>query len=59
MNDSNIMSFIELEIERVNNECGYSHKHGSLKDFQDKQIELETLEKLYDKLNQEFFENVL
>lgn len=53
MNDSNIMSFIELEIERVNNECG------SLKDFQDKQIELETLEKLYDKLNQEFFENVL
>ena len=46
-------------IERVNNECGHSHKHGSLKDFQDKQIELETLEKLYDKFNHEFFDSVL
>lgn len=59
MRDLNIMSFIEAEIARVNNECGNVHRNGSLKDFQDKQIELETLEKLYDKLNNKFFNGEL
>ena len=41
------------------NECGDIHACGNLRGFQDKQLELETLEKLYDELNKKFFDGML
>lgn len=57
--DLDIMTFIEVEIARVNDECGDIHACGNLRGFQDKQLELETLEKLYDELNKKFFDGIL
>lgn len=54
-----IMKYIESEMIKANEECGNLHFDCDLRLWQDKQLELETIERIYDYLNKEFFDNKL
>ena len=54
-----IMKYIETEMIRVNEECGRLHFDCDLRLWQDKQLELETIERLYEELSSKFFDNEL
>ena len=54
-----IMKYIESEMINVNEECGKLHFDCDLRLWQDKQLELETIERIYDYLNKEFFDGKL
>ena len=53
--DVDIMKYIETEMVRVNEECGRLHFDCALRLWQDKQLELETIERIYEELNNKFF----
>ena len=50
-----IMKYIKSEMIRVNDECGRLHFDCDLRLWQDKQLELETIERIYEELNSKFF----
>ena len=50
-----IMKYIKSEMIRVNDECGRLHFDCNLRLWQDKQLELETIERIYEELNSKFF----
>ena len=54
-----IMKYIEREMIRVNDECGRLHFDCDLRLWQDKQLELETIERIYEELNSKFFNGKL
>lgn len=54
-----IMKYIETEMIRVNEECGRLHFDCDLRLWQDKQLELETIERIYEELNSKFFNGKL
>ena len=53
------MKYIETEMIRVNEECGRLHFDCDLRLWQDKQLELETIERIYEELNGKFFNEKL
>ena len=53
------MKYIEDEMMKVNEECGKLHFNCDLRLWQDKQLELETIERIYDELNTKFFDGKL
>ena len=59
MGDLDIMKFIESEMIRVNDECGELYSKNDYRKWQDKQLELETIERIYDTLNAKYFNNEL
>ena len=54
-----IMKYIKSEMIRVNDECGRLHFDCDLRLWQDKQLELETIERIYEELNSNFFNGKL
>lgn len=54
-----IMKYIESEMIRVNDECVRLHFDCDLRLWQDKQLELETIERIYEELNSKFFNGKL
>ena len=54
-----IMKYIKSEMIRVNDECGRLHFDCDLRLWQDKQLELETIERIYEELNSKFFNGKL
>ena len=54
-----IMKYIESEMIMVNDECGRLHFDCDLRLWQDKQLELETIERIYEELNSKFFNGKL
>ena len=54
-----IMKYIESEMIRVNDECGRLRFDCDLRLWQDKQLELETIERIYEELNSKFFNGKL
>lgn len=44
---------------RVNDECGDLYSKNDYRAWQDKQLELETIERIYDTLNDKYFNNEL
>ena len=54
-----IMKYIESEMIRVNDEGGRLHFDCDLRLWQDKQLELETIERIYEELNSKFFNGKL
>lgn len=54
-----IMKYIESEMIKVNNECGEMYSKDDFRTWQDKQLELETIERIYDYLNNKYFEGKL
>ena len=54
-----IMKYIESEMIRVNDELVKLHIDCELRLWQDKQLELETIERIYEELNKKFFDNKL
>lgn len=57
--DLEIMKYIENEMIKVNNECGEMYSKDDFRAWQDKQLELETIERIYDYLNNKYFEGEL
>ena len=54
-----IMKHIESEMIKANDECGRLHFDCNLRLWQDKQLELETIERIYEELNGKFFNEKL
>ena len=54
-----IMKYIETEMIKTNEECGKLHFNCDLRLWQDKQLELETIERIYEELNTKFFDGKL
>ena len=54
-----IMKYIESEMIKTNEECGKLHFNCDLRLWQDKQLELETIERIYEELNIKFFDGKL
>ena len=54
-----IMKYIEETLIKHNNMLGNAHVKGGFREFQDRQLEVDLLDKLYDELNEKFFDNKL
>ncbi|MGL4801925.1 MAG: hypothetical protein ACRC18_06640 [Cetobacterium sp.] len=54
-----IMKYIESELIRHNDLLGEAHVKNDFGGFNDRQIEVDLLDKLYDELNKKFFDNKL
>lgn len=54
-----IMKYIEETLVKHNNMLGNAHVKNDFREFQDRQLEVDLLDKLYDELNQKFFDNKL
>lgn len=57
--DLGIMKFIESELIRHNDLLGKANFNDKFGEFNDRQIEVDLLDKLYDDLNAKFFDNKL
>lgn len=57
--DLEIMKFIEKELIRRNDLLGKAHVENKFGEFNDRQLEVDLLDKLYDDLNAKFFDNKL